>query len=136
MIHDTCYFWIWYDTSNMIFVIWYLQLITISLKIVTHYLLPYVCMSDTRKWYYYVYTIQCLRNILYLLPDNWYFLFETSHNPYFLYVTHYLLIIVTCRYAKYDVFDQLLDITCKEIDSSRPYSATRSCFFTSPKGTC
>ena len=25
--------------------------------------------------------------------------------------------------------DQLLDITCKEIDSSRSYSATRSCFF-------
>ena len=68
-----------------------------------------------------------LNDILYLLPDIWYFLFETFHIPNFLYVTCYLIIIVTCRYAKYDVCDQLLDITCKEIDSSRSYSGTRSC---------
>ena len=49
-----------------------------------------------------------INDILYLLPDNWYFLFETFHIPNFLYVTCYLIIIVTCQYAKYDVCDQLL----------------------------
>ena len=54
-------------------------------------------------------------DIFYLLPDIECFLFETFNIPYFLYVTCYLLIIVTCRYAKYDVCDQLLDVIANKL---------------------
>ena len=86
----------------------------------THLL--YVCQILTND------TKQFLIDILYLLPDIWYFLFETLHIPYSQNVTCYLLIIVTRQYAKYDVCDKLLDITCKENDFSRSYIVTRSCF--------
>ena len=129
MIHATWYIILATFEFDMVLLTWYLLYDTFDcLSKNCESLLVTFCMHAR----YLQMILLCihyimLNDILYLLPDIWYFLFETFHIPNFLYVTCYLIIIVTCQYAKYDVCDQSLDITCKEIDSSRSYSATRSC---------
>ena len=74
----------------------------------THYLLPSVCMSDTHEWYYYVYTIKCLIDILYLKLSTFHSHLLSVNNCYLPIRKIWCLWSVTWHYFQRNWFLSLL----------------------------